>query len=143
MSLLNHSHKGRPPPPATKGMSEEEAKEAIDKWRKDWESQRDKNCCNNCKCASVEGCSYVEGTIVYTGCTLDQLRTMESVLQAPLLQGHTFPDKDTLHMRIVEEANPYGIFIKSVRSDPFQLNVVGCCGDPFHVYATYGMREQQ
>ncbi len=67
------AHKGRPPPPATKGMSEEEAKEAIDKWRKDWKSQRDKNRCNNRKCASVEGRSYVEGTVVYTGCTLDQL----------------------------------------------------------------------
>ena len=91
------AHKGRPPPPATKGMSEEEAKEAIDKWRKDWKSQRDKNRRNNRKCASVEGRSYVEGTVVYTGCTLDQLQTMESVLQAPLLQGHTFLDKGTLH----------------------------------------------
>ena len=46
-------------------------------------------------------------------------------------------------MRIVEEANLYGIFIKSVRIDPFQLGVVGCRGDLFHVYATYGTREQQ
>ena len=41
-------------------------------------------------------------------------------------------------MRIGEEANLYGVQIKIIHSDSFQVNVRGADGDPFHVLAYYG-----
>ena len=41
-------------------------------------------------------------------------------------------------MRIGEEANLYGVRIKIVRSDTFQVDVRGAYGDPFHVLGYYG-----
>ncbi len=41
-------------------------------------------------------------------------------------------------MRIAEEANLYGVCVKTTRSDSFQLCVKGVDGDRFHVQAIYG-----
>ncbi len=60
------------------------------------------------------------------------------VTNAPLLEGHTFPEKDFVLMRIVEEANLYGVQIKIIRSDRLQVDARGLNGDPFHVIAYYG-----
>jgi hypothetical protein len=43
-----------------------------------------------------------------------------------------------LMMRIAEEANLYGVRVKTTRSDSFQLCVKGVDGDSFHVKAVYG-----
>ncbi len=57
---------------------------------------------------------------------------------APLLEGHTFPDKDIVLMRIMEEANLYGVRIKIIRGDGFQVDARGVNGNPFHVVTYYG-----
>ena len=80
----------------------------------------------------------MDDTIGYSGCTADRLRPMSEVAQFALLEGHTFPDKETLLMRIGEEANLYGVRIKIVRSDTFQVDVRGAYGDPFHGLGYYG-----
>jgi hypothetical protein len=41
-------------------------------------------------------------------------------------------------MRIVEEANLYGVRIKIIRSDGLQVDARGLNGDPFNVVAYYG-----
>ena len=41
-------------------------------------------------------------------------------------------------MIIVEEANLYGVRVKTIRSDGFQLLVKGVDSDSFHVFAVYG-----
>ncbi len=56
---------------------------------------------------------------------------MVNVSNSPLLEGHTFPDKETLLMRVAEEANLYGVWIKIVRSDGLQVDVRGADGDPW------------
>ena len=57
----------------------------------------------------VDGCSFVDGgTIEYTGCTGGILQPMVTVSSSPLLEGHTFPNKETLLMRVAEEANLFG-----------------------------------
>jgi hypothetical protein len=60
------------------------------------------------------------------------------VTNAPLLEGHVFSDKEIVLMWIVEEANLYGVRIKIIRSDVFQVEARGVNGDPFHVVACYG-----
>ena len=42
-------------------------------------------------------------------------------------------------MRVAEEANLYGVWIKIVRSDGLQVDVRGADGDPFHVLGYYGL----
>jgi hypothetical protein len=63
---------------------------------------------------------------------------MVEVTDAPLLEGHTFPDKKIVLMKIVEEANLYGVRIKIIWSDGLQVDARGLNGDPFHVVAFYG-----
>ena len=75
---------------------------------------------------AVDSCSFVDGTVVYTGCTEDILGLMVDVPNTPLIERQTFTDKETLLMRrIVEEANLYGVWIKIVCSDGFQVDVRG------------------
>ena len=84
--------------------------------------------------------SLVDGTIGYTGCTDHILQPMVNVnvTDTPLLEGQTFPDKETLLMRIAEEANLYGVWIKIVCSDGFQDDVKGAdWWNPFHVLGYY------
>ncbi len=42
-------------------------------------------------------------------------------------------------MRVAEEANLYGVWIKIVRSDGLQVDVREANGDPFHVLGYYGL----
>jgi hypothetical protein len=81
---------------------------AIDQWEKDWKRDRDKHR-RNCQ-GALDGCSFVDGgTIEYTGCTYDILHPMVNVSNSPLPEGHKFPDKETLIMRVADEANLYGV----------------------------------
>ncbi len=86
----------------------------------------------------MDGCSFDDGTTGYTGCISETFRPMVEVTNAPLLEGHTFLDKEIVLMRIVEEANLYGVGIKIIRSDGLQVDARGLNGDPFHVVAYYG-----
>ena len=75
-------------------MSADAAKDAIDRWEKDWKRDRDK-LRRNCQ-GDVDGCSFVDGgTLEYTGCTDGILQPMVTVSSSPLLEGHTFPNKET------------------------------------------------
>ena len=97
-------------------MSADEAKDAIDRWEKDWKRDRDKLWRNHQ--SDVDGCGFVDGgTLEYTGCTEGILQPMVTVSSSPLLEGHTFPDKETLLMRVAEEANLLGVWIKIVHSN--------------------------
>jgi hypothetical protein len=62
---------------------------------------------------------------------------MVEVTNAPLLEGHTFPDKEIVLLWIVEESNLYGVRIKIIWSDGFQVDARGVNVDPFHVVAYY------
>jgi hypothetical protein len=90
-------------------MTADEAEEAICKWEKDWKRDRDKLRRKNCGGPTVDGCSFVDGTTGYTGCISQKFQPMVEVTNAPLLEGHTFPDKEIILMRILEEANLYGV----------------------------------
>jgi hypothetical protein len=86
----------------------------------------------------MDGCSFADGTTGYTGCISETFGPMVEMTNAPLLEGHTFPDKEVVLMRIVEEANLYGVWIKIIWSDGLQVDARGLNGDPFHVIAYYG-----
>ena len=68
---------------------------------------------------------------------------MVTVSSSPLLEGHTFPNKETLLMRVAEEANLFGVWIKIVRSDGLQVDVRGADGDLFHILGYYGLNPQR
>jgi hypothetical protein len=119
-------------------MTADEAEEEIRKWEKDWKRDRDKLRRKNCGGPTVDGCSFIDGTTGYTGCISQKFQPMVEVTNAPLLEGHTFPDKEIVLMRIMEEENLYGVWIKIVWSDGLQVDARGLNGDPFHVVAYYG-----
>jgi hypothetical protein len=99
------ANKGRPPRPDTTLMTADEAEEATRKWEKDWKRDRDKLHRKNHRGPTVDGCSFIDGTTGYTGCISRKFQPMVEVTIAPLLERHTFPDKEIVLMRIVEEAN--------------------------------------
>jgi hypothetical protein len=66
------------------------------------------------------------------------LQRMVDVRSSPLLEGHTFPFKDILMIRIAEEANLYSVREKTIHSDGFRVLAKGVDGDSFHVSAVYG-----
>ncbi len=110
-------------------MTADEAEEAIRKWEKDWKRDRDKLRRKNRGGPTVDGCSFVDGTTGYTGCISQKFQPMVEVTDAPLLEGHTLPDKEIVLMRIKEEANLYGVWIKIIWSDGFQMDTRGVNGD--------------
>ncbi len=132
------ANKGRPPRQDMTLMTADEAEEAIRKWEKDWKRDRDKLHRKSHSGHTLEGCSFVDGSTGYTRCITQTLQPMVEVTNAPLLEGHTFPDKEIVLMRIVEEANLYGVRIKIIRSDGLQVDARGLNGDPFHFVAYYG-----
>ncbi len=132
------ANKGRPPQPDTTLMTADEAEEAIRKWEKNWKRDRDKLHRKSHGGRTMDGCSFKYGTTGYTGCISETFQQMVEVTNAPFLEGHTFPDKEIVLMRIVEEANLYGVWIKIIRSDGLQVDARGLNGYPFHVVAYYG-----
>ncbi len=130
--------KGRPPCPNTDHMTEKQAEMAIKKWQVEWKQKRDKD---RSKARKENSDGLVnDNANTFTGCTESTLRRMVDVRSSPLLEGHTFPFKDILMIRIAEEANLYGVCVKTIRSDGFQVLVKGVDGDSFHVSAVYGTR---
>jgi hypothetical protein len=62
---------------------------------------------------------------------------MEYVVSHRLLKGHTSPSKETLQIRIAEEANLCLIKVKTIRSNSNNLIVAG---RNFYVCATYSIQ---
>jgi len=93
---------GRPDKPDVLGMSEQEASFALLQWQASWksDSDRDKNMRKNAEMTDL--------TIDYTGVVSDIMRTMIEVHASRLQVRHTFPIKEILLLRIVEEANLFG-----------------------------------
>ena len=60
---------------------------------------------------------------------------MTEVKLTPLKFGDNFPTKGFLILRIIEEANLYGVHIAFKRSDSFHVDVCGLNGDTFCVHA--------
>ena len=63
---------------------------------------------------------------------------MTDVKATPLKVGDTFPTKETMILRIVEEANLYGVRMAIKRSDTFQVDARGLKRDTIHVHGTLG-----
>jgi hypothetical protein len=61
----------------------------------------------------------------YTGDVTPTLHPMAQVINYHLKLGHTFPDRDLVVLRIVEEANYRGILFQTKKSDELKLY---CCG---------------
>jgi hypothetical protein len=57
----------------------------------------------------------------YTGDCCLTLRTMVEVARSPMKEGHTYPTKDLVLMRIAEESNMYGYDLFIGRSDDQQI----------------------
>ena len=55
----------------------------------------------------------------YTGVCMELLCPMTEVALFPLMEGHTFPNKEILLMRIAEEAKILGLQVGIKRSDKF------------------------
>jgi hypothetical protein len=67
---------------------------------------------------------------------LDLLRTKMEVNASPLKVDDTFPTKERLILRIVEEANLNGVQMAIKWSDTFQVDARGLNGDSFHVHGS-------
>ena len=132
---------GRPPKPDTKGMSEQAANAAVTAWEKKWKRNNDANRRTAAAAAALqdvdESLEPSAGDLLYTGVCTRTLREMKDVELNPLRKGDTFPNKEILMLRIVEEANLFAVRIQTRRSDLFQLQVYGAGGDPFHVHGNY------
>ena len=132
---------GRPPKPDTKGMSEQAANAAVTAWEKKWKRNNDANRRTAAAAAALqdvdESLEPSAGDLLYTGVCTRTLREMKDVELNPLCKGDTFPNKEILMLRIVEEANLFAVRIQTRRSDLFQLQVYGAGGDPFHVHGNY------
>lgn len=81
--------------------------------------------------------------IVFTGDISKKLQPMTHVRLHPLEEGHTFPRNEiALQLRIVEEANLFGVRIAFKRSDNCQVLANGNNMDPFVVSAAYVSKTQ-
>ncbi len=58
----------------------------------------------------------------------------------PLKVGDTFPTKERMMLKIVEEANLYGVHVAIKRSDTFQVGARGLNGGSFHVHGNFGIK---
>jgi hypothetical protein len=65
---------------------------------------------------------------------------MTEVKATPLKVGDTFLTKERMILRIVEEANHYGVCMAIKRSDTFQVDARGLNGGSFHVHGNFGIK---
>jgi hypothetical protein len=131
---------GGPLPPDTDVFTEQEAEAALKQWHWDRKKYVDKICRAKRKAKSSMGEPLAQFKGDYTGVCMDLLRPMTKVALFPLMEGHTFPNKEILLMRIAKEANILSVQVGIKRSDQFQLVVKGLKGTPFHVQGTCGDR---
>jgi hypothetical protein len=121
--------KGGDQRPDVSDLSEKEAEEVIDKWRKQRKAFTDK--VNRAAVRADHEMRKFEfdSREEALGDHSTQLRAMSVVNACRLSAGHVFQLKDTLRLRIVEEANLRRVKIKVMRSDIENLIVAG-----FHFY---------
>ena len=116
-----------PPKPDVSGMDEEDAAAAVKVWRKQRKAWTDRRARQR-----RHQRAGIADLIQYTGDSTRTLRLMSVVQQRRLMSGESFETKDILRMRIAEEANLGNKEITTVRSDKYQLLVVG---EDFYVKA--------
>jgi hypothetical protein len=124
---------GCPDKPNTDGMSEKEKEEVLGKWEKDWKRAQDRD-------RRRSACDKADDTITCSGVASELLRTMTDVKATPLTVGDTFPTKETIILRIVEEANLYGVCMAIKRSATFQVDAHGLNGGSFYVHGDFGKK---
>ena len=109
-----------PPKPDVSSMEAEDAAKAMKAWRVDRKRWTDRR-------ARLRRNERIGNgdLLVYTGDASPVLRLMTVVQQRRLMVGDSFESKETLRMRIAEEANLANKEITTVRSDTMQLVVVG------------------
>jgi hypothetical protein len=130
---------GGPQKPDMIGMIAAEEEAAKKQYRKSRKSFTDKQCLALMKSLSNKGISTLlqkrqKGLL--TGDPNKMVRPMEYVESHRLLKGHTFQLKETLQIRIAEEANLCLIKVKTLRSNSKNLIVAGM---NFYLCATYSV----
>jgi hypothetical protein len=114
---------GGPLPPDTDGLTEQEAQAALEKWRWDRKQYVDKIRRAKWRTESSMGESLGDFERDYTGFCVDLLCPMTKVAQFPMMEGHSFPNKEILLMRIAKEVNIFCVQVGIKRSDHFLLIV--------------------
>ena len=131
------SNRELPPIPNYAGMSEREKEDAKKDRQKLIKKEYDR------ARKSSRSVAPMRDDIVYSGDISEKLRPMTHVRLHPLEEGHTFPrNKIALQLRIVEEANLFGVRIAFKRSDNCQVLANGNNMDPFVVSAAYVSKTQ-
>ncbi len=106
---------GEPLRPDTSGMTAANAQEAIKEWRVLRKAHMDKMQREHRTLFGLNATTEIE----YSGVVDARLWLMLDVEVTPLLKGHTFPTKETLLIRIAEEANFCGCQIAIVQSNNY------------------------
>jgi hypothetical protein len=131
---------GLTPKPDISGISKADGKRAITEWRVIRKSETDalrrKNSQSSMEKSKLEGPE--ENSIVYTGDVSPVMRTMLQVGTEPLQVGHNFPTRDIMLLRVIEEANLYGVYVTISRSDSLQFLA---SGKNFLVTGCWGIRK--
>ena len=129
----------RPKPPDTSQMSPTEAEAAMKQYQKDCKKIYDKKRLQSIKSAAASNhSSSPQKSQNYTGDQTPSIRQMVVVETKPLLVGHSFHCKETLHqIRATEEANLRMIKVTANKSD--SMNYI-LQGHDFCVSATCGIR---
>jgi hypothetical protein len=78
-------------------MSAIDTKKAICQWKKSWKHKRDKELRRSAHATCHDGV-YTSGVVSELFCPMNKVRDTQ------LIVGHTFPSKDVMLLRIVEEA---------------------------------------
>ncbi len=131
---------GGPQKPDMMGMTVAEEQEAKKQWRKAKKSFTNKERLTLMKSMSNKGVSTLpqkNQSGNFNGDPNKMVRQMEYVESHCLEKGHTFQLKETLQIRIAEEANLHLIKVKTIRSDSMNLIVAG---RNFYMSATYSVQ---
>ena len=135
---------GLTPKPDISGMSKEDGKQTLKEWRVKRKSETDalrrKISQSSLEKSKIEGPEIISdnNNIVFTGDVSPVMRTMVQVSTEPLQVGHNFPTRDIMLLRVLEEANLYGVYVTISRSDSLQFLA---SGNNFLVTGVWGIRK--
>jgi hypothetical protein len=119
---------GGPQKPDMMGMTVAEEQEAKKQWRKANKSFTNKERLTQMKSMSNKGIAtspWKSQLGNFNGDPNEMVQKMEYVESHRLEKGHTFQLKETLQIRIAEEANLQLIKVKTIRSNSMNLIVAG------------------
>jgi hypothetical protein len=131
---------GGPQKPDMMGMTvaeEQEAKKQLRKTRKSFTNKERLTLMKSMSNKGVATSPQKSQAGNFNGDPNEMVRQMEYVESHCLKKGHTFQLKETLQIRIAEEANLCLIKVKTIRSDSMNLIVAG---RNFYVSATYSVQ---